>query len=150
MHAVETDPEDGARDASKEVIHHSILNNGWSKSFPDTFSSEDKESSIYKAWKTADDKEFYVYNDPTCNDDCKVTEFFNLATATYFGESGAPALDLASDEMRLKTRKEMVEKLPDVVEIIENGSYGYPTDHWPNGTYPFADEQIMYFGLASW
>lgn len=145
LHASETNPGNGQRDASQEEIHHVIMNGGWQKLAPAVFSeNRGDNSTLYQAWKIADENAQYVYNDPTCNDACKVTEFVYLATAAYM-EKGAE-LDLASDEMRLNTRAELANAIPSVIEIFESADYNYPTNHWPTGSYPH-DENITYFGI---
>lgn len=145
LYASETNPGNGERDASQEEIHHLIINAGWQQLFPAVFSEQASDNSIlYQAWQTADSNAQYVYNDPTCDDSCKVTEFVYLATAAYM-ETGAEA-DLASDEMRLKTRAALAEAIPSVIEIFESSDYVYPTNHWPDGTYP-QKNNIVFFGL---
>lgn len=145
LYASETNPGAGERDASQEEIHHLIMNAGWQQLFPAVFSEQASDNStLYQAWKTADTNSYYVYNDPTCDDSCKVTEFVYLATAAYM-ETGAE-LDLASDEMRLNTRAELAAAIPSVIDIFESGDYVYPTSHWPNGSYPHQDN-IIFFGL---
>lgn len=135
LSAAETNPAGDRRDASQEEIHHIIMNAGWQKLFPAVFSEQKSDNStLYQAWKFADDNGHYVYNDPTCDDSCKVTEFVYLATAAYM-ENGAEA-DLASDEMRLKTRAALSETIPAVTQIFESPEYVYPTNHWPDGSYP--------------
>ncbi|MEM7113730.1 MAG: hypothetical protein AAF614_14935 [Chloroflexota bacterium] len=145
LYASETNPGSGQRDASQEEIHHIIMNAGWQTLFPAVFSEQASDNStLYQAWKTADSNRQYVYNDPTCDDSCKVTEFVYLATAAYM-ETGAE-LDLASDEMRLKTRAELANAIPSVIDIFESTDYVYPTNHWPDGTYPQQDN-IVFFGI---
>ena len=147
LHASETDPGAGQRDASQEEIHHVIINDGWQKLFPAVFSeSAGDNSQLYQAWKFANDNAYYVYNDPTCNDSCKVTEFVYLATAAYM-EKGAKE-DLASDEMRLKTRNQLKATIPAVIEIFESADYNYPTHRWPTGTYAH-QKNIVTFGISN-
>ncbi len=81
-------------------------------------------------------------HDPTCDDSCKVTEFVYLATAAYLGSD----VDLASDEMRLKTRAALSETVPAVVQLLESDEYIYPTNHWPDGTYAHQNN-ITFFGM---
>ena len=146
LYASETNPGNNQRDASQEEIHHVIINGGWQKLYPTVFSETASDNSkLYQAWKIADNNSFYVYNDPTCNDSCKVTEFVYLATAAYM-EKGAE-LDLASDEMRLKNREQLAEQIPAVIEIFESAEYVYPTDHWPTGSYNHP-KNIETFGLS--
>lgn len=147
LHASETNPSGDERDASQEEIHHVIMNGGWQRLSPHVFSETvDDNSKLYQAWKFAKDNAHYVYNDPTCDDSCKVTEFVYLATAAYM-EDGAEK-DLASDEMRLKTRVELQATIPAVVEIFESTDYVYPTNHWPTGTYPH-QVYIQTFGFSN-
>lgn len=142
LYASETNPGGGERDASQEEIHHLIINAGWQSLFPTVFSeSASDNSDLYQAWKFADENSYYVYNDPTCDDSCKVTEFVYLATAAYM-EKGTEA-DLASDEMRLKTRSALSETIPAVIQIFESADYAYPTNHWPDGTYPHQEHITM-------
>lgn len=136
LFADETNPEGDRRDASQEEIHHLIINAGWQSLFPAIFSEQASDNSkLYQAWKFADDNSYYVYNDPTCDDSCKVTEFVYLATAAYFGD----VEDLQTDEIRLYTRDELQEAIPAVIKIFESAEYSYPTNHWPDGTYPFPE-----------
>lgn len=131
--AAETKPANGLRDASQEEIHHLLINAGWQKLFPAVFSETASDNStLYQAWKFANDNGHYAYDDPTCDDSCKVTEFVYLATAAYLGSEA----DLFSDEMRLKTRAALNESIPAVLQIFESSDYVYPTNHWPDGTYP--------------
>lgn len=143
LSAAETNPAGDRRDASQEEIHHIIMNSGWIPLFPATFSDQASENSkLYQAWQVADVNQLYVYNDPTCNDSCKVTEFVYLATAAYFGD----VRDLQTDEIRLYTRDELQESIPAIIEIFESGDYVYPTNHWPDGTYSFS-ENIQLHGV---
>lgn len=120
------------RDASQEEIHHLILNAGWQKLYPEIFSSKPKNNSqLHRQWALAESKGYYDYGDPTCDADCKTTEFFYLATAAYLGSSA----DLESDEMRLKNRTELQEKLPEMIKIMHSSEYHYPTTIWPDGNY---------------
>ena len=145
LHASETNPGNGQRDASQEEIHHLIMNAGWQSLFPDTFSeTPDEQSTLFQTWSLADENRWYVYNDPTCDDSCKVTEFVYLATAAYM-EEGAEA-DLASDEMRLKTRAELSASLPAIIDIFESPDYVYPINHWPTGQYEHS-ENIVFFNI---
>ena len=136
--AFETNPASGERDASQEEIHHLILNSGWAKFIPTTFNDQ-STSALYAEWQQAESQSNYSYDDPTCDASCKVTEFFYLATAAYFGASA----DLESDEMRLKNKNQLTAALPNTVAIIESSEYGYPTNHWPNGSYA-QQENIVY------
>lgn len=144
LSAAETNPAGDRRDASQEEIHHIIMNAGWQSLFPAVFSETASDNSpLYQAWKFANDNAHYAYDDPTCDDSCKVTEFVYLATAAYLGSSA----DLESDEMRLKTRTELAETIPAVIEIFESADYVYPTNHWPDGTYPHS-EKITFVGIT--
>ncbi|MEM7333495.1 MAG: hypothetical protein AAF490_15510 [Chloroflexota bacterium] len=135
LYASETNPSGEQRDASQEEIHHIIMNAGWQTLDPATFSeSASDNSTLYQTWLLADQERFYVYNDPTCDSSCKVTEFVYLATAAYM-ETGAEK-DLASDEMRLNNRAELAENVPTIIQIFESDQYSYPTNHWPDGRYP--------------
>lgn len=145
--ASETAPSGDRRDASQEEIHHVIVNGGWQQLEPAIFSEVASDNSkLYQAWKFADDNAYYVYNDPTCDDSCKVTEFVYLATAAYMPKGTED--DLASDEMRLKTRDQLAQTIPNVIEIFESPAYSYPTNHWPTGSYPYP-EHIQFFGTSS-
>ncbi|PID85564.1 MAG: hypothetical protein CSA11_00670 [Chloroflexi bacterium] len=136
LSAAETNPGGNERDASQEEIHHIIMNAGWIQLFPDIFSDQASQNSkLYQAWQLANTNQLYVYNDPTCNDSCKVTEFVYLATAAYFGD----VRDLQTDEIRLYTRDELQQSIPAVVEIFESADYNYPTNHWPTGSYNFSE-----------
>lgn len=141
--AAETNPANGERDASQEEIHHLLMNAGWQPLFPALFSEAASDNStLYQAWKFANDNAHYAYDDPTCDDSCKVTEFVYLATAAYLGS----AADLESDEMRLKTRAALSETIPAVVQLFESSDYVYPTNHWPDGTYAH-QTNITFFGI---
>ena len=112
------------------------MNAGWQSLFPNIFSEQASDNSkLYQAWKVADENSYYVYNDPTCDDSCKVTEFVYLATAAYFGD----VEDLQTDEIRLYTRGELQQAIPAVIEIFESADYNYSTNHWPNGSYTHAN-----------
>jgi len=131
------------RDASQEEIHHIIVNAGWQKLFPEIFSDQKNDSSkLYEIWKYANDNGLYSYGDPTCDDACKTVEFFYLATAAYLDSQA----DLFSDEMRVKTRAALKEKLPEIIEIFESNAYIYPIHIWPDGKYKY-ENNIKYFGL---
>lgn len=131
------------RDASQEEIHHIIMNGWWIPLYPKIFSDQKQEwSDLYKVWKKANDAWYYSYNDPTCDDACKVTEFVYLASAAYLNSS----VDLESDEMSLKNKEQMQESIPEVIDIFESEAYIYPTLEWPNGTYKY-DKNIVYFWI---
>lgn len=138
LSAQETNPDGDRRDASQEEIHHLILNAGWKVAFPELF-KDAKGSALYGQWEKAEARGHYNYDDPTCDSACKVTEFFYLATAAYLGSDA----DLASDEMRLKSRATLAEALPDTINLIESTAYAYPRDHWPTGTYEHADRIVF-------
>ena len=143
LSAAETNPEGDRRDASQEEIHHVIMNSGWQELAPDIFSEKaNSNSKLYKAWKFANDNAHYAYDDPTCDDSCKVTEFVYLATAAYLGSDA----DLESDEMRLKTREALQTTIPEVIEIFESEDYVYPILKWPDGNYPHQDN-LSFFGI---
>ena len=130
--ASETNPT-GARDASQEEIHHLIANAGWQSMLPSVFSDKATvQSKLRQQWQYAEKSGYYRYEDPTCDNACKTTEFFYLATAAYLESS----VDLTSDEMRLKNRQELQHSLPDIVSIFESQQYHYPVLQWPNGRYP--------------
>ena len=75
----ETVPTEG-RDASQEEIHHLIVTAGWKQFLPNVFSDDlSVESSLLKAWKSAEDQSLYEYDDPTCDSRCKIIEFFYLS-----------------------------------------------------------------------
>lgn len=132
LSADETNPDD-RRDASQEEIHHLIVNAGWQSLYPKLFSDQKRtNSALYQQWKIADEQGYYQYDDPTCDSACKSIEFFYLSTASYLGSRA----DLYSDEMRIKTREELRDKLPGVVELMESRDYHYPTHRWPDGRYP--------------
>ena len=131
------------RDASQEEVHHIIMNAGFQKMLPKTFSAQKSDdSTLYKIWKDANDNGFYSYDDSTCDDACKTIEFIYLATAAYLDSQA----DLFSDEMRVKTRLALKEKLPGITEIFESNTYTYPIHIWPDGNYKY-DGNIKYFGL---
>ena len=140
--AVETDPEGGRRDASQEEINHLLLNAGWSVIDPGLFGTQ-PGSAVREQWEIAEREGYYSYDDPTCDATCKVTEFFYLATAAYFGASS----DLESDEMRLKNREELAANLPGTTALITSANVIYPTDHWPRGSYAHA-QHIVYSGKS--
>ena len=136
--AYETKPGGGERDASQEEIHHLMFNAGWSVAYPEVFS--DKPGSIlYKEWENAEAAGDYNYDDDTCYHSCKVSEFFYLATAAYFGSDA----DLQSDEMRLKNRDMLAKSLPETVAVMQSDQYSYPLNHWPTGEYAHP-ERISY------
>ena len=61
-------------------------------------------------------------------------EFFYLATAAYLGSQ----IDVAHDELFLKTRTSLKQKLPEIIGLIESGAYAYPRYIWPDGEYAFS------------
>lgn len=129
--AFETNPEDG-RDAAQEEIHHILMNAGWIPAYPNLFSDDPAQDSVlYRQWLQAEAGGHYAYDDPTCDAACKVTEFAYLATAAYLGSAD----DLASDEMRLKTRAALVQNLPAIVRLFESDAYTYARFVWPDGSY---------------
>ena len=131
LHAVETDPGDGRRDASQEEIHHLIMGAGWMRVYPEIFSDEDASSLAYQAWQKADKRKYYVYNDPTCTDTCKVMEFIYKSTAAYLGSDA----DLAETEFTIKNRTDLRARLPEIVALYESSNYVYPRLQWPDGNY---------------
>lgn len=121
------------RDASQEEIHHLIVNAGWMPLAPQLFSDRRAiRSALYAAWQEAERKRLYDYDDWTCDDSCKVVEFFYLATAAYLGSE----MDVAHDELRVKTLTDLKQKLPQVTAVIETQDYAYPRQMWPDGRYP--------------
>lgn len=131
--AQETAPLQG-RDASQEEIHHLIMTAGWVNAFPETFGDDPRDTSeVYLAWRKAEEKKLYHYGDPTCDDNCKIVEFFYLATAAYLGSS----IDVLHDELRVKTQRALKQELPEVVQIIEAKHYNYSQNMWPDGKYKF-------------
>ncbi|WP_244915171.1 hypothetical protein [Photobacterium swingsii] len=139
--ANETAPMIG-RDASQEEIHHLIVNAGWQFVYPQVFSSQkDQASALYQQWEKAEAAGYYDYGDPTCDDECKTVEFFYLATAAYLGSDA----DLKSDEMRIKDRRSLRQRLPGIVDLMESSDYHYPTYIWPDGQYQHANN-IRYYG----
>jgi len=136
LSAAETSPTGSRRDASQEEIHHLIMASGWQKRFPSIFSDAPEENSeLYKIWMSAEENNFYFYGDPTCDANCKVTEFVYLASASYLGSTR----DVEHDEMRLRTRQELKQKLPAIITLFESSNYVYPTNHWPDGQYPHSN-----------
>ena len=131
--ASETAPSQG-RDASQEEIHHLIFMAGWEHMFPRSFSAvpEDR-SKLFSTWRSAEKNGFYDYDDPSCDAECKVVEFFYLATAAYLGSQ----TDVAHDELFLKTRIELKQNLPDIIKLVESKAYHYPRYKWPDGHYSF-------------
>ncbi len=130
LFAYETNPSNGERDASQEEIHHLIINAGWGMAYPYVF-SDHKTSKMYQIHDRAESRGYYAYDDPTCDKACKSTEFHYLAMAAYLGSQA----DLFSDEMRIKTRTELQQKMPAFIDLIENPDYSYPKYKWPTGTY---------------
>ena len=134
LSAAETAPRQ-ARDASQEEIHHLIFTAGWVQAFPRAFSEIPEDSSkLFLAWRLAEKKGLYHYDDPTCDAECKVVEFFYLVTAAYLGSQ----IDVAHDELFLKTRTRLKQKLPEIITLIESGAYAYPRYIWPDGKYSFS------------
>ncbi len=130
LYAHETNPTNGMRDASQEEIHHLIINAGWAIAYPQIF-ADNKNSIMYQIYDQAERKGYYTYDDPTCGKACKSTEFHYLGMASYLGATA----DLFSDEMRIKTRTELQQKIPEFIKVIENPEYNYPKHKWPTGTY---------------
>jgi len=44
-------------------------------------------------------------------------------------------VDVAHDELRVKTQPELRKRLPEVVVIMESPAYSYPRNIWPDGRY---------------
>jgi len=138
LSAEETNPVAGIRDASQEEIHHLVYNSGWAVAFAGIL-GEQRGSVLHREWRFAEAQGYYAYNDPTCNDTCKVSEFLYVASAAYLGSQP----DLATDELRLKSRSELAGGLPQIVAMIEADQYRYPRYHWPSGDYAH-QENIVY------
>jgi len=118
--AQETNPDGDRRDASQEEIHHLIVNAGWQRLFPQTFSeTQSDQSTLFTAWQTAESEGLYSYDDPTCDNSCKVTEFVYLATAAYLGSDA----DLENEELRIPNQTRLREQAPTVVEIFESSDW---------------------------
>lgn len=136
LSAAETNPGGWERDASQEEIHHIIMNAWWIQLYPEYFSDrKEQKSTLYKLWEQAEQDKNYKYNDPTCNDACKVTEFVYLASAAYLWSD----IDLESDEMMIKNRSELKEKLPEILTLFENKEFQYPVYSWPDWKYKFPE-----------
>ena len=67
-------------------------------------------------------------------------EFVYLATAAYLGSQ----IDVAHDELFLKTRSALKQKLAEITTLIESSAYTYPRYVWPNGEYAFS-KNIKFF-----
>ncbi len=131
------------RDASQEEVHHLIMNAGFVKMLPKVFSHQrNVGSTLFKIWKYANDNGLYAYDDETCDDGCKTIEFVYLASAAYLDSQA----DLFSDEMRVKTRRALQEKLPEIIKLFESDQYVYPIHMWPNGNYKY-QQNIKYSGI---
>ena len=141
LYSVETN-NSFRRDASGEETHHLITGAGWSDVFPQIFDTNSKNSKIYKAWKFSDEKGYYNYDDFTCYDDCKTMEHLYKSIAAYLNSSQ----DLADEEFTIKNKKELKEKLPQMIEIFESQKYNYPNKIWPNGEYNYSNN-IKYLFL---
>lgn len=140
--AQETDPPYG-RDAAQEEVHHVIVNAGWQPYLPHVFSEDaDDDSLLYRAWRAAWDGGLHWYDDPTCDDACRVTEYVYLATAAHLGSDA----DLQTDELRARTRDDLRRFSPATVAILESTDYRYPTTAWPDGRYPHA-ANLSFHGL---
>jgi len=126
------------RDASQEETHHLVFNYGWEKVYPKVFSSSDKSSLIYKSWVEAEDKKLYSYDDETCDNACKVSEYIYKSTASYMNASS----DLKDSEFTIKNQKDLRAKHKIIVDIFESSKYTYPQIKWPNGQYKFSDKYI--------
>ena len=138
LYAEETDPERG-RDASQEEIHHLIWGAGFAAVYPEVFDDQSRDSEIYAAWKFSDEKGYYKYNDPTCDDFCKTMEHLYKATAALLDSSA----DLAEYEFMIKSSGELVEKHPMMMDIFQSDEYEYPQTMWPDGNY-IQDNGIEY------
>ena len=137
--AQETNPEDGARDAAPEEIHHLIVTAGWQQVWPALFGDVSAGgSALSEAWSKAEADQVYGYDDPTCNDDCKVVEFVYLASAAYLGSE----TDLGTDELLLSNRGELAAALPSIIELFESSDYVYPTTMWPDGDYQHSENIV--------
>ena len=44
-------------------------------------------------------------------------------------------VDVARNELRVKTQPDLRERLPDVVAIMESATYSYSKNIWPDGEY---------------
>lgn len=130
LHASETNPGNGQRDASQEEVLHAIQNGGWAIAFPDVWGDQ-PGATLYQEWQAAEAAGHYAYDDPTCNAACKVTEYTYVAAASYLGSTK----DLESNEIRLHTRDALREGVPGTVAVFESTDYRFATDHWPTGQY---------------
>ncbi len=138
LYGEETKPGGYIRDATQEEVLHLVVNSAWSVLYPEIFGQE-TSSKVYKEWEKAERKGYYSYGDPTCDNICKSSEFFYLSTAAYLHAKS----ELQSDEMRIKSKQELQEKLPQTFNIIESERYNYPKNHWPTGQYPHP-QNIIY------
>ena len=130
------------RDATQEEIHHLIWGAGWAAVYPEVFDDKSSDSQIYSAWKYSDENQFYQYDDPTCDNYCKVMEHLYKSTAAFLNSSA----DLCDEEFTIKNSQELAEKHTLIVEVFESDEYNYPQTIWPDGNY-LATSGIVYLGI---
>ena len=138
LYAEETN-NPGQRDASQEEIHHLIWGAGFASVYPEVFDDQSSNSEIYAAWEFSDEKGYYQYDDPTCDDFCKTMEHLYKATAALLNSSS----DLAEYEFMIKNSQELQEKHPLMMDIFLSEEYEYPKIMWPDGKY-LQDAGIVY------
>lgn len=138
LHGNETAPGAGAHDSSQQKIYHLIFNAGWANRLPDLFADQ-PGSALYDAWEKAEANGYFHDDGLTCTAACTMPEFFSHATAAYLGSNTDPQ----AGETRLKSRQALTEALPEVVALMENDRYHYPTHAWPDGNYPHAQNIVF-------
>ena len=140
----ETDPdEEGRFDASLEEILHLITEKGYRYAYP---SELGKTSSLLaKAMDKARGGKFkkvpknypkgaiYTYDDRGCNYKCMKAEYIYWALTSYLGAQKDRCEEIAH-EWKACTRKKLEEMDPDVVKLLSDPKFKFPTK-LPDGEY---------------
>ena len=133
-------------DASLEEILHLISDNGYSKVYPDAFST--KETSLLtEAMDIARGGKFlqipnsypsdawYTYYDETCDYSCQATEYFYWGlTSILGGQDFTGRYESIQDEWELNTREKVQDTDKKLYALLTDKKYSLPTNI-PDGDY---------------
>lgn len=130
----ETNPQYGF-DASLEEILHLVTSLGFASAFPSEL-GETGGSDLLEALDEAEELGFFSYDDPTCDRECRATEFIYWSITSMMGLQEDRCEEIRN-EWSLCSKQLMINSQLQILEIINNPELGIPTVA-PDGIYvPF-------------
>ena len=143
LYDVETNPGGRGFDASLEEVLHLITEYGYAHTYPKELG--DPSSLLAKAMDKARGGKFkkvpkkypkdawYSYYDKTCTYICMKGEYIYWALTSYLGAQKNRG-DEISHEWKAYTKKKLIKMDPDVVKLLTNPKFKFPTK-LPDGEY---------------